>query len=152
MELPEYGIAILIFIGLFIYLNIGYLLAHISWKSWDNRNTTLCKAASCSPEAFRHWYEWLLFPPSAFSLFDENHTNLISDFKKERNYKILLTFFWPVKVAVNIFNICTLIGLYILCLPLAALVLLIKGLIICMPPLARLFTYPVRKIFRINSI
>ncbi len=130
---------LVIFISLFIYCNIGYLFAHISWKTWHNviSNKNI-NNSDYKRKITKYWYVYLIFPIS-FSIAIAPGVPI--DLMNERQYKRAMMLSWPIKV---LFNTSGLIGIG---LPIA----IIYGVALLIIQIGKLFTLPIRKIFRINS-
>lgn len=163
------GLIILLIIGIVIYANIGYLLAHASLKYFgkpfaygDYKSSYRCyednKWVVVDPQKLT-LANWLLFPFFSARIFlndrfyggehclpaSINHFCWVPPiylFNQEENYKRVMLFVWPLKVAANA-------------------ILVIPGLIVyaiyrTVRTIVRYFpaaiTYPSRKAFKINHI
>jgi len=140
MELSTNTWILIILFSIFIYCNIGYLFAHISWKIWYkiiiNKNIN---NSNLRRKITKYWYIYLIFP---ISFLDPGYNELMINRLTENEYKLGMIFFWPIKVMINIVNFsafCVLIGL-------------IYGIIIMVIQFGKFLTWPVRKAFKINSI
>jgi len=157
---------LLIILDIFIYTNIGYLLAHWSLKYFSQ---LLCEddyRISWSWYAHSKWVwvsaegltfiGWLLFPVFLTKVFfsvrcDEmrgylplspNHFNWVPPiyFLEHENYKRIILFVWPLKIAANAIPVIPGLLVY-------AIYRVIRAVISHFPAV---ITFPSRKLFKIN--
>ncbi len=152
MEISASAWTLIIICIVFVYCNIGYLLAHISWKTWHN--IILNKKINYfnnKRKITKYWYAYLIFPMSFYECGGEE---VPIDGMKEKQYKRMMMFLWPMKIIYNILSltiiICQNIGTIIWLLGIPIAIGYVIGLLAIQ--IGKLFTLPVKKLFKINSV